>query len=118
MKKTDVDAFRKKLLVLRARITGEVIHLADEAFRPGSDSKQPSHMAELGSDAFEQDIILQMLQSENSVLEQIDGALKRVSEGSYGTCEGCEKPIPKARLNAIPYARHCVQCARLAENGG
>lgn len=118
MKKTDVENFRKKLLMLRARVTGEVLHLTDEAFSKGSESTQPSHMAELGSDVFEQDITLQMLQSENNVLGQIDGALERMGAGLYGVCDGCEKPIPKARLNAIPYAKYCVQCARLAENGG
>lgn len=115
MRKIDCDAYRKKLLVLRARLTGEVLHLTDEAFRKGSASSQPNHMAELGSDVFEQDITLQMVQSESDVLEEIDGALDRVASGVYGTCERCEKQIPKARLNAIPYARYCVHCARLAE---
>ena len=117
--KAEFEPFLKKLLELRARLTGEVMHLTSEAFRENrSESSQPNHIAELGSDAYEQDITLQMLQTEENVLHEINEAISRCEKGSYGICEMSGKPIPKARLNAIPWTRYRVECAKIAEQGG
>ena len=103
MKKADCDVFLKKLQILRVRLTGEVLHLADEAFRNSTEgSSHPVDSAELGSDAYEQEVTIQMLQSEESALAEIDSAIERIVSGSYGSCERCQKSIPKPRLNAIP----------------
>lgn len=116
MTKSELEVFRQKLLTLRARLSGEVSQLTDEAFHGhAGDSKQPNHIAELGSDAYEQDVTIQMLQSEESVLNEINQAITRVENGTYGICEMSGKPIPKARLNAIPWARYRVECAKIAE---
>lgn len=118
MTKSDRTLFMNKLLSLRARLTGEVLHLADEAFRSvNGESSQPSHMAELGSDAYEQEVTLQMMQSEENALTQINDAINRLAAGTFGNCENCGKSIPKRRLEAIPYTRFCVNCARVAEGG-
>lgn len=116
MKKADQDHFLKKLTALRSRITGEVINLVNEAFHePGSESTQPNHMAELGSTVYEQDVTLRMAQSEENVLQEINEAIDRIHEGTYGVCEMSGKPIPKARLNAIPWTRYRVECAKELE---
>jgi DnaK suppressor protein len=57
----------------------------------------------------------QLAQSESRELEQIDDALERMRQGSYGSCESCGVAIPAARLQALPYAKHCVQCQRKSE---
>jgi RNA polymerase-binding protein DksA len=117
MKKADSEAYRRRLLALRARLTGELLHLSDEAFRSSeSESTQPTHMAELGSDAYEQEVTLQMLQSEENLLGEINEALKRISQGVFGVCERCGKTIIKARLNVIPFTRYCVKCKQEAES--
>ncbi|MFO0947695.1 MAG: TraR/DksA C4-type zinc finger protein [Planctomycetota bacterium] len=116
MKKAELKEFHKKLLALRARLTGEVVHLSDEAFHAHGDSTQPNHMAELGSNIHEQDVTIQMLQSEGNILSEIEAAIKRVENGTFGVCEMSGKPIPKARLNAIPWTRYRVECAKIAEN--
>jgi DnaK suppressor protein len=113
------EPYLRKLMALRSRLTGEVIHLTDEAFSdPSSKSTQPNHLAELGSDVYEQDVTLQMLQSEENVLMEINEAIKRVEKGTYGVCEMSGKPIPKARLNAIPWTRYRVECAKIVEQRG
>jgi DnaK suppressor protein len=115
--KPEFEPFLKKLLALRARLTGDVAHLTDEAFREASESSQPNHIAELGSDVYEQDITLQVLQSEENVLTEINEAIARIQKGTYGICEMSKKPIPKARLNAIPWTRYRVECAKIVERG-
>jgi len=118
MTKTDLETFRQSLLNLRARLTGNLSHLAEEALRTtggensGGLSNTPIHMADLGTDNFEQEFTLSLIQNEEQVLDEIAEALNRINQGSYGKCEECGSPIPKARLQALPYTRHCVNCAR------
>ncbi len=118
MTKTDLETFRQSLLNLRARLSGNLSHLAEEALRAtggensGSLSNTPIHMADLGTDNFEQEFTLSLIQNEEQVLEEIAEALNRINHGTYGKCEECGSPIPKARLQALPYTRHCVNCAR------
>ena len=80
-------------------------------------TSMPTNMAELGTGNFDQEITLSLLGSENDALDQIDGALKRIEDGSFGLCEECGMKIPKPRLEAIPYAALCVQCASQREEG-
>jgi len=118
MTKTDLESFRQSLLNLRARLSGNLSHLAEEALRTtggensGGLSNTPIHMADLGTDNFEQEFTLSLIQNEEQVLVEIAEALNRINHGTYGKCEECGSPIPKARLQALPYTRHCVNCAR------
>jgi DnaK suppressor protein len=80
-------------------------------------TSMPSNMAELGSDNADQELTLSLLGSEKDALDQIDGALKRIEDGSYGQCEECGVKIPESRLEAIPYAAQCVRCALQQEDG-
>lgn len=81
-------------------------------------TSMPTDMAELGSDNFDQEFTLSLLGSEGNAIEQIDRALKRIEDGSYGQCETCGVKIPKSRLEAIPYAARCVKCASQEEGHG
>jgi RNA polymerase-binding transcription factor DksA len=118
MTKAELESYRAALLVLRRRLTGDVTHLADEALRStggeasGSLSNAPLHMADLGTDNFEQEFTFTLLQNQEQALDEIDEALERICQGSYGLCEECQAAIPRARLQALPYTRHCVECAR------
>ena len=121
MSKAELASYRQTLLALRQRLTGDVSHLADEALRAhggeasGSLSNAPLHMADLGTDNFEQEFTLNLLQNEEQLLEEIGAALDRMRLGKFGLCEECQTAIPKARLQAVPYARYCVDCARKLE---
>ena len=74
-------------------------------------SSMPIHMAELGSDNFEQEFTLSLMATEEDTLGMIEEALIRVEEGTYGKCLKCGGVIPKTRLNAIPHTPMCVKCA-------
>src|SRR2546426_6224896 len=121
MSKTDLQAFRDSLVALRDRHNGDVTHLANEALRrtggeaTGNLSNMPIHMADLGTDNFEQEFTLSLMQTEEQLLGEIAAALDRIKQGSFGLCEECKGAIPRARLQAVPYARHCVKCARKLE---
>ena len=121
MNSTEMDTYRHQLLAIREQLNGDVSHLSDEALRNhggggGSNlSNTPIHMADLGTDNFEQEFTLSLLQNEEQLLEEIAGALDRLDQGVFGQCEECKGQIPKARLHAVPYARYCVECARKQE---
>lgn len=118
MKKADLKTYRERLIAIRARMRGDVNAMADVALRKdnGDNHSMPIHMAELGSDNYEQEFTLSVMQTEEDTLAAIEDALARVEEGNYGHCVDCEGVIPKTRLNAIPFTPVCVKCAEKAEN--
>jgi RNA polymerase-binding protein DksA len=117
MTKPELEAYRHTLVALRTRLRGDVTHLADEALgtngaAKGGASRAPVDLADVATDHFEQEFTLSLLKNQEQVLEEIGDALERIRQGTFGQCEECGKPIPKARLQALPYTRHCVACAR------
>ncbi|RIK70442.1 MAG: transcriptional regulator [Planctomycetota bacterium] len=116
MKKAEMKVYRDRLLDLRSRLRGDVSSMTQAALRKGgvdgaNGSSMPIHMAELGSDNFEQEFTLSLLANEEDRLGMIELALQRIEDGNFGICEQCEGAIPKTRLNAIPYTPVCVKCA-------
>lgn len=113
MKKADMKVYKERLLDLRARLRGDVSSMTDAALgAEGSEaSSMPIHMAELGSDNFEQEFTLSLLATEEDTLGMIEAALERIEDGTYGICVECGHVIPKTRLNAIPHTPLCVKCA-------
>ena len=114
MKKAEVKPFREMLLELRARLRGDVSTMADAALSNtgalGAGAVS-NHIADSGSDTYEQDNTILLMNSEGETLTEIEGALVRIEEGVYGQCAECEKKIPKTRLKAIPFTPYCVKCA-------
>src|SRR5438105_9179721 len=106
MTKADLATFRRNLMTLRSRLSGNLSHLAEEALRAngnetsGNLSHAPLHIADLGSDSFEQEFTLSLMQNEEQVLEEITEALDRIQQGTFGRCEECKGAIPKGRLQA------------------
>ena len=97
--------------------------MADVALRKsgleGSDAAgMPIHMAELGSDNFEQEFTLSLMETEEDTLGLIESALERIEAGDYGRCAECGGVIAKTRLNAIPYTPVCIKCAEQLEGFG
>jgi DnaK suppressor protein len=117
MGKSDGAVYRERLLTLRARMRGDVTKMADVALNQhrNEGSSLPIHLADLGSDNFEQELTLNLMGSEKEALDQIEEALERIEEGTYGKCEECGTKIPDPRLEAIPYATRCINCAAQAE---
>ena len=115
----EIKKFRAKLLEKRNEILGSVMSMESETLkRERSDlSNLPIHMADMGSDNFEIENTIGLMSSERKILAEIDEALGRIEKGAFGICEANNEPIPKARLEAIPWAKYCVNCATLMEKG-
>ena len=115
----DLRQFRQGLLERRAEIIGDVQGL--EAARSGSAgelSHMPLHMADVGSDSYEQEFMLGLMQSERQLIVEIDEALMRIVDGTYGICIETGKPIGRPRLEAKPWAKYCIEVARERERRG
>jgi DnaK suppressor protein len=123
LRSADLEHFQALLLQKRREILGNVSEIEGEALRKsrldasGDLSSMPIHMADLGTDNFEQEFSLELMDSERRLLVEIEDALHRIETGTYGICEGTGKPISKARLEAQPWARYSVEYAKMLEQG-
>ena len=123
MKKQESKVYKERLLAMRARLRGDVNAMTDAALKKtraeasGDLSTMPIHMADIGSDNFEQEFTLSLMQSEGVTLEAIERALERIEDKQFSVCIECDGPIKKSRLNAIPYTPYCIQCAEMLEQG-
>jgi len=121
LKNEDLVSYRRILDSLRSRLRGDLDRMTDEALRrqstggSGSLSSVPLHMADLGTENYDQEFTLGLIENEQGTLELINEALERMERGTFGQCAECGEPIAKPRLQAIPYARHCIRCARKLE---
>ena len=114
---SDKKKFRSLLLAKRSEILGDVDHMQTSALDKSGDyvSHSPSHMADVGSDNYETENILGLMESERELLFEIEEAIKRLDNDTYGICQGNGESISRPRLKAIPWARYCVQCASQME---
>jgi len=119
----NIEHFKNVLLEKRREILRNVNEFEDEALKKsrldatGDLSSMPIHMADIGTDNYEQEFALGLMDSERKLLKEIDDALEHIEQGTYGICEGTGEKIPKARLEARPWARYCVEYARKLEQG-
>ena len=113
MEKSELEQFKRQLLELRARLSGEVESLIDaipeDTQAQGNLSNMPMHLGDMADPGT--DVEINLLHNEQDLLAAVEEALVRVQNGTYGTCEDCGKPIATARLQAIPYTPHCIDCA-------
>jgi RNA polymerase-binding transcription factor DksA len=122
MTQVELEKYQQRLLALGKRLTGDVSGLTGEALRQtggeasGNLSNTPLHLADLGTDNFEQEVTLSLLETEGRRLEEIAAALERIRQKTYGTCQECRKEIPRERLDALPDTRYCVDCARKSQD--
>ena len=120
--KTDeLESYRSSLLTLRARLKGDLDQMTDEALNRGNGdgsgnlSNVPMHMADVGTENYDQEFDLGLIENQQVTLDQVHEALTRVDAGTFGVCVECNQPIAKPRLQAIPYTPHCIECARKLE---
>ena len=108
--------YKRRLLDLRDHLIDGVNFLASDNLKrsgreaSGELSGYSLHMADAGTDNFDREFALSLVSSEQDAIYEIEEALKRLEASTYGICEICEKPIRKERLEAVPFARLCVQC--------
>jgi DnaK suppressor protein len=110
---------KAKLLQLRDSLLDAMMGVSRDTLRARAEGSEASafgmHQADAGSDAYDRDFALSLLSQEQDALYEIEEALKRIDGGTYGICEMSGKPIPHARLEAIPFARYTVECQTLIE---
>lgn len=116
----DLEEYRRLLLIKRAEIIGDYQQM--EEFRNAKDggdiSHMPLHMADVGSDNYEQEFTLGLMESERFLLREIDDALGRIETKTFGVCVVTGQPINRARLEAKPWAKYCIEVARERERLG
>jgi RNA polymerase-binding protein DksA len=116
----ELEHFRELLLAKRRELVGDMNSMETEALRSttGSNlSTLPLHMADMGTDNYEQEFTLGLVEKDRNLLREINQALAKIQNGTYGICEGTAKPIAKVRLEAQPWAKYSVEYARLLERG-
>ncbi len=124
MKVAELAQYKRILLDLRKKLVGNVTSMEDEALgKSGQDasgdlSNVPIHMADVGTDNYERDLTIGLIQNGEEELKAIDNALERIGDKTYGNCEECGTKIAKARLTALPYVHNCIECQRLEEEEG
>lgn len=114
--------FRELLIQKRAELAGDVNHLSDDfvdrkGLGPNDHTSMPIHMADVGSDNWEKEFTLDLIENEHALIREIDEALVRVNDRTYGVCLATHKVISIARLRAKPWAKYCIEYARAREEG-
>jgi RNA polymerase-binding protein DksA len=123
LSKKELLEFREILLQRRAQLVGDVTTMRDEALSrnrqdaAGDLSNMPLHMADVGTDNYEQEFTLGLIESERQILREIDDALLRIKSGTFGVCAATGQPIGRARLRATPWAKYCYDYVIANERG-
>lgn len=118
LKKAELERFQSLLLDYRSALVGDLNHLEEGALRRKKDNAATldiSNFADLGSDNFEQDFSIGLIENSETTMREINAALMRIEGGTYGVCEEDGEPIGKNRLKALPWARLCIGCQRKLE---
>ncbi|HLA11633.1 MAG TPA: TraR/DksA family transcriptional regulator [Pyrinomonadaceae bacterium] len=115
MDKRKVKAFRDKLLARRESLVGQVQQA--EMYSRERDAEATQDPADMAANAYTKELLVSMSDNDRQLLNLIDEALERIEDGEYGKCVRCGSALPEKRLDAVPWARHCVQCQDLQERG-
>ncbi|MBI1799911.1 MAG: TraR/DksA C4-type zinc finger protein [Candidatus Eisenbacteria bacterium] len=120
----DLKEFEERLMTDRRRVMKDMGHMENTVLKvnqresSGDLSGYSFHMADAGTDAMEREKAFLFASAEGRLLMEVNDALRRLYNGNYGVCETCEKPIARARLEAMPYTRMCVTCKEKEEKAG
>lgn len=117
MKKADIAKFKKRLMDLRAQITRSFQGTAAEVKTPDEATGYSQHQADQGTDDFDRTINMELTEREHAMLRQIDRALEKIDENTYGICDVSGEEIPLNRLEAVPYATMTVKAQEKMEKG-
>jgi len=119
--KTILKKYKALLIKEREKVGGGLSHIAETTLNKsqrdasGDLSGYSYHMADMASDDYEREFSLGRATDDQKVLYQIDEAMKRIADGTYGSCLQCNKPIPARRLAALPYSELCIDCQKANE---
>jgi RNA polymerase-binding protein DksA len=117
----DTEHFRERLLDERGRVQEAIAYLHEQ--HPGSiedetqDIPSDNHPGDVATVTLDREIDYTLEENEERVLSAIDAALRRIEDGTFGTCRSCGQPIGLERLEALPYTTQCIDCKRKEERG-
>ncbi|MDP2938219.1 MAG: TraR/DksA family transcriptional regulator [Candidatus Omnitrophota bacterium] len=119
--KKELDYFRKLILKMKEKIIDEIKHISEDTLKKspkdaaGDISGYTYHMADVASDSYDREFSLGLASNERQSLYELDDAIKKIEEGTFGICEECKSLITKTRLKVVPFARLCVKCQEKKE---
>lgn len=117
LKKSDIARFKQRLEDMKRQMTSQLASTSAEVKSPDQATGYSQHQADQGTDDFDRTITVELSRKEYSILQQIERALEKINEGTYGICDITGKEISLARLEAIPYACITVEAAEKMEKG-
>jgi len=120
MSTLDTNPFREALVEERTRVQAAIQNLHDEnpgtlSEDAGEETAYDNHLADTATETYDRELDYTLEENSEHVLADIDAALKRIEEGTYGICTNCGKPIAVERLEALPWATLCIDCKRNRE---
>lgn len=121
LNKKDMDVFKKLILKEKEEILAEIKHISEDTLKKslkdasGDISGYTYHMADVATDSYDREFSLTLASNERKRLYELDDALRRIEDGTFGVCEGCQKLIAKTRMKAVLQARFCVKCQEKQE---
>lgn len=121
LNKKTLEQYKKLLLKRKEEINSEIEHISSDTLKKsqkeasGDISGYTYHMADVATDNYDREFSLSLAGNERSILLEIDSALQKIKEGSFGFCEECNKAISQTRLKAVPYAKLCIKCQEARE---
>jgi RNA polymerase-binding protein DksA len=119
--KKELAEFKKLILKRKSEILENINHISEDTLKKsqkdaaGDISGYTYHMADVATDNYDREFSLGLASNEREVLYELDDALKKIDEGTFGMCEECKSVITKVRLKAVPYARLCLKCQERKE---
>src|SRR2546426_11489030 len=115
MDKRRVRVFRDKLLDRRENLAGQVQQA--ELYSRERDAEATQDPADMAANAYTKELLVSMSDNDRQMLNLIDEALQRMEDSGFGKCVRCGQALTEKRLEAVPWARHCVRCQELQERG-
>ena len=121
LNKKELNEFKKLVIKKKDEALDEIKHISEDTLKKsqkeasGDISGYTYHMADVATDTYDREFSLGLASNERTFIYELDDALKKIEDGTYGVCEDCKAPISKTRLKAVPYARLCIKCQEKKE---
>ena len=121
LNKKELNEFKKLVVKKKDAALDEIKHISEDTLKKsqkeasGDISGYTYHMADVATDTYDREFSLGLASNERKFIYELDDALKKIEDGTFGFCEDCKTPISKTRLKAVPYARFCLKCQEKKE---
>ncbi|WP_254512536.1 TraR/DksA family transcriptional regulator [Anatilimnocola floriformis] len=122
MRTRELEQYRQQLHILRERLLGVVTAVTAQAMQPSGGqgeselSNAPMHLADMGTEEYLHDLNATLLENEEDLAAEVQAAIERLDDGTFGVCDNCDQDIVPERLQAMPFVRHCVVCAEAIDH--